>query len=52
VLTSVFGVTVAIDGTVSADGCAAQLDPTATLSGFRVGDASYRIDAAGKVEQE
>lgn len=52
VLTSVFGVAVAIDGTVSADGCVAQLDPTARLSGFRVGEASYRISADGEVEQE
>jgi hypothetical protein len=52
VLESVFGMHVSVDGTVTADGCVASLDPEATLSGVRVGDASYRIHADGRVIAE
>jgi hypothetical protein len=52
ILTGVFGVRVAIDGAVSADGCIGQLDPGAHLSGFRVGDTTYGITADGTVEAE
>ncbi|MDR2997650.1 MAG: hypothetical protein LBU78_05985, partial [Microbacterium sp.] len=49
VIEALFGVTVAADGTVSADGCVAALDPDAVLRGLRVGDRMYDIDARGRV---
>lgn len=52
VLESVFGVRAGHDGTVTAGGCAQQLDPDATLSGYRVAGTDYRIHADGRVEAE
>ncbi|MFE6996185.1 hypothetical protein ACFVAE_09530 [Microbacterium sp. NPDC057659] len=49
VIEALFGVTVAADGAVSADGCVAALDPDAALRGLRVGDRMYDIDARGRV---
>ncbi|WP_431279490.1 hypothetical protein [Leifsonia poae] len=39
------------DGTVTASGCAAQLDPTATLTGYHAAGRDYRIHADGRVEE-
>ncbi|GAA1537731.1 hypothetical protein HD600_001359 [Microbacterium ginsengiterrae] len=49
VIEALFGVSVALDGTVTAAGSVAALDPTAVLRGLRVGDASYDIHADGRV---
>ncbi|TDE96065.1 hypothetical protein EXU48_07460 [Occultella glacieicola] len=43
VISGIFGVHVAWDGTVSVDGCVEQLDPQAALRGLRVGGVSYDV---------
>ncbi len=49
VIESLFGVSVALDGTVTASGCVAALDPSAVLRGFRVAGATYDVHADGQV---
>lgn len=49
VIESLFGVSVALDGTVTASGCVAALDPSAVLRGFRVAGAAYDVHADGQV---
>ncbi|MGO2520554.1 MAG: hypothetical protein ACTH8F_10560 [Microbacterium sp.] len=52
VIESLFGVTVALDGTVTAAGCVSALDPNAVLRGLRVGRRMYDVHADGRVEAE
>ena len=47
VLEGVFGVRVALDGTVSADPHLDGLDPGARLTGLMVGGTAYEVDAGG-----
>ncbi|MGP6169581.1 hypothetical protein ACTU6V_00050 [Microbacterium sp. A204] len=49
VIEALFGVSVATDGTVTAAGCVAGIDPSATLRGLRVGGESYDVHADGRV---
>lgn len=49
VIEALFGVTVATDGTVTAAGCVAGIDPSATLRGLHVGGKSYDVHADGRV---
>ncbi|WP_426186136.1 hypothetical protein [Microbacterium sp. TWP3-1-2b2] len=49
VIEALFGVSVATDGTVTAAGCVAGIDPSATLRGLRVGGKSYDVHADGRV---
>jgi len=49
VIEALFGVSVATDGTVTAAGCVAGLDPSAVLRGLRVGGHSYDVHADGRV---
>src|SRR5690606_27310472 len=49
VIEALFGVTVATDGTVTAAGCVAGIDPSAVLRGLRVGEALYDVHADGRV---
>ncbi|HWK76768.1 hypothetical protein [Microbacterium sp.] len=49
VIESLFGVSIALDGRVSAAGCVAALDSSAVLRGLRVGDATYDVRADGQV---
>jgi hypothetical protein len=49
VIEALFGVSVATDGTVTAAGCVAGIDPSATLRGLRVGGKSYEVHADGRV---
>ncbi len=56
VIESLFGVSVALDGTgsgvtVTAAGCVAALDPSAVLRGLRVGEKSYDVHADGRVDE-
>ena len=51
VIEALFGITVAADGTVTADGCVADLDPDAVLRGLRIGDRMYDVDASGRVSE-
>ena len=50
ILEGVFGIGVAADGTITADGCAAQLDPDAVIRGLRIGDRVVDVHAGGRVE--
>jgi hypothetical protein len=45
----VFGVSVSLDGTVSANPLVARLDPDAELNGLVVGGVSYDVSADGTV---
>ncbi|MDX2973153.1 hypothetical protein PWY87_19960 [Kribbella solani] len=47
VLEGIFGIEVALDGTVTANPQVAALDPNARLTGLRVGDSTYTITATG-----
>ncbi len=47
VLEGVFGLEIALDGTIQANPRVAPLDPTARLRGLRVGPHSYDITADG-----
>lgn len=47
VISGIVGVEVALDGTVTANGCLAAVDPGARLLGLRVGDRVYDVDADG-----
>ncbi|MGV2985136.1 hypothetical protein ACNPNP_15660 [Microbacterium sp. AGC85] len=49
VIEALFGVSVATDGTVTAAGCVAGIDPSAVLHGLRVGGESYDVHADGRV---
>jgi hypothetical protein len=49
VLEGVFGIEVALDGTVTANPQVAALDPTARLTGLRVGTTTYDVTADGAV---
>lgn len=49
VIEALFGVSVAADGTVRAEGCVASIDPHARLHGLRVGERTYDIDASGGI---
>ncbi|MCC2028562.1 hypothetical protein KEC56_03315 [Microbacterium sp. YMB-B2] len=49
VIESLFGVDVALDGTVTASGCVSALDPSAVLRGLRVAGAAYDVHADGQV---
>lgn len=49
VIESLFGVSVALDGTVTAAGCVAAIDPGATLRGLRVGAQAFDVHADGRV---
>lgn len=49
VIEALFGVSVATDGTVTAAGCVAGIDPSAMLHGLRVGGESYDVHADGRV---
>lgn len=49
VIEGLFGVSVDADGTVTASGCVAALDPDAALRGLSVGAHTYDIDASGRV---
>lgn len=49
VIEALFGVSVALDGTVTAAGCVSALDPSAVLRGLRVAGTSYDIHADGRV---
>ncbi|WP_420114316.1 hypothetical protein [Pseudactinotalea sp.] len=51
VVSGVFGVEVALDGTVTAQGCLDAVDPDARLVGLRVGEKVYDIDANGVHER-
>lgn len=51
VVSGIFGVEVALDGTVTANGCLDAIDPGARLLGLRVGDRVYDVDAAGVHER-
>lgn len=50
VIEALFGVSVATDGTVTAAGCVAGLDPQAVLRGLRVGETLYDVHADGRVD--
>jgi hypothetical protein len=52
VLEGVFGLDVALDGTVTANPQVNALDPDARLTGLRVGSAVYDVTAAGLVSAE
>jgi hypothetical protein len=47
VIRGIFGVRAGLDGTVEAQGCLAQLDPSARLEGLVVHGEEYMVDAAG-----
>jgi len=49
VLEGIFGIEVALDGTVTAMPQVAALDPNARLKGLRVGSATYDVTAEGIV---
>ncbi|WP_350347790.1 hypothetical protein ABIQ69_14265 [Agromyces sp. G08B096] len=49
VIESLFGVGAGVDGTVSASGCVARLDPEAVLHGLRVGDRLVDVHADGRL---
>jgi hypothetical protein len=49
VLEGIFGIEVALDGTVTANPQVAALDPNARLKGLRVGSATYDVTAEGIV---
>ncbi|WP_020389160.1 hypothetical protein [Kribbella catacumbae] len=49
VLEGVFGLEVALDGSIQANPQVASLDPNARLRGLRVGNGSYDITAAGAI---
>lgn len=49
VIEALFGVSVATDGTVTAAGCVAGIDPSAVLRGLLVGGKSYDVHADGRV---
>lgn len=51
VIESLFGVTVALDGSVTAAGCVAALDPSAVLRGLRVAGRTYDVHADGRVAE-
>jgi hypothetical protein len=51
VIESIFGVSVGLDGSVTAGGAILTLDPDASLRGLRVGDVSYDVLADGRVER-
>lgn len=51
VISGIFGVEVALDGTVTANGCLDAIDPGARLVGLRVGEKVYDVDAAGVHER-
>ncbi|MEU4196419.1 hypothetical protein AB0E69_31245 [Kribbella sp. NPDC026611] len=51
VLEGIFGIEVALDGTVTANPQVAALDPTARLTGLRVGARTYDVTADGAVER-
>lgn len=51
VISGIFGVEVALDGTVTASGCLDAIDPDARLLGLRVGDRVYDIDRDGVHER-
>jgi hypothetical protein len=47
VLEGIFGIEVALDGTVTANPHVAELDPNARLTGLRVGSRTYDVSADG-----
>ncbi|MFG1907331.1 hypothetical protein [Kribbella sp. NPDC048928] len=47
VLEGIFGIEVALDGTVTANPQVTELDPNARLTGLRVGPTTYTVTAAG-----
>lgn len=51
VIESLFGVTVALDGSVTAAGCVAALDPSAVLRGLRVAGRTHDVHADGRVAE-
>ena len=49
IVEGIFGVRIGVDGTVTAGGCIADLDPTAALRGLRVGGGVVDVHADGSV---